>query len=125
MAAKRKSGSGSRESEAETKLSRLLQTENALEVMLKEARQEAAAILEAAEVETADLSKAFEREIEKENGGLRERVAAERDQVISSIRNKAEQETERLDGFDEATIRDAARHVLALLLSTDDSRGSH
>ena len=124
MAAKRKRGGEHRESEAETKLSRLLHTENSLERMLQSAREEAAALVEAAEIEAAELAQAFEREIEEENGGLRERVASERDRAISSIRSEAKQETERLDGFDQATIRDAAHHVLALLLAAEDSRGS-
>ena len=123
MAAKRKRDDDARHSEAVSKLSRLLETENALDHMLREAREEADAIVSAAEVEAARLFAECEREIEEGNGGLRDRVTGERDRVIAAIRDEAQQETGFLDGLDEARIRETARHVLELLIGSRDSRG--
>ena len=122
MAAKQKHGDDARHSEAESKLSRLLETENALELMLQEAKDKANALLSAAEAEAARLLEECERELEEGNGGLRERVAHERDRVIASIRGEAQQETGFLDDLDDARVQEAARHVLALLIGARDSR---
>ena len=97
MAAKRKDDSKHDTSEATTKLTRLLETEIELEAMLKDTRQEAKELVEAAQVAADARVKEFESQLEGEEAELRERIARDRDQKISSIQNDSRQEAKRLD----------------------------
>jgi vacuolar-type H+-ATPase subunit H len=124
MAAKKKHDSGHETSEATTKLSRLLETEIELEAMLKSAREEAKRTVEAAQVAAAARVKEFESQLEGEEAELREGIARDRDQMINSIQNDAEQEAKRLDELDDAKVTELARHVVSLLVGQSDSRGS-
>jgi vacuolar-type H+-ATPase subunit H len=124
MAAKKKDDSGHETSEATTKLSRLLETEIELEAMLKSAREEAKRTVEAAQVAAAARVKEFESQLEGEEAELREGIARDRDQMINSIQNDAEQEAKRLDELDDAKVTELARHVVSLLVGQSDSRGS-
>jgi vacuolar-type H+-ATPase subunit H len=123
MAAKKKDDSKHDASEATTKLSRLLETEIELEAMLKDARQEAKELVEAARKVADDRVRQFEVRLEGEAGELRQRVARERDRTVESIQEQSRQETERLDELDDAKIADLARHVVDLLVGRPDAGG--
>jgi vacuolar-type H+-ATPase subunit H len=124
MAAKKKDDSKHETSEATTKLSRLLETEIELEAMLRNAKEEAKGIVEAAQVAADARVKEFESQLEGEEAELRERIARDRDQMIKSIQNDAEQEAKRLDELDDAKVTELASHVIDLLVGQSDSRGS-
>jgi vacuolar-type H+-ATPase subunit H len=123
MAAKKKDDSKHDASEATTKLSRLLETEIELEAILKDARQEAKELVEAARKVADDRVRQFEVRLEGEAGELRQRVARERDRTVESIQEQSRQETERLDELDDAKIADLARHVVDLLVGRPDAGG--
>ena len=123
MAAKRKDDSKHDTSEATTKLSRLLETEIELEAMLKDTRQEAKELVEAAQVAADDRVGQLEFQLQREGSELRERIARERDHTIDSIQERSRQETQQLDGLDDAKITELARHVVDLLIGRPDSRG--
>jgi IMP dehydrogenase/GMP reductase len=123
MATKRKNDSRQDTSEATTKLSRLLDTEIELEAMLKDAKQKAKELVEAATVAADDRVKQFELQLEGEDGELRERVALERAHSITSIRERSRLETKRLDELDDAKLTELAHHVVDLLIGRPDSGG--
>ena len=123
MAAKRKDKSRDDSSEATTKLSHLLETEIELEAMLKDTRQEAKELVEAAQVAADDRVGQLEFQLQREGSELRERIARERDHTIGSIQERSRQETQRLDELDDAKITELARHVVDLLVGQPDSRG--
>ena len=123
MATKRKDDSQQDTSEATTKLSRLLDTEIELEAMLKDARQKAKELVEAAKVAADDRVREFELQLEGEDGELRERVALERAHSITSIRERSRLETKRLDELDDAKLTELAHHVVDLLVGRPDSGG--
>lgn len=123
MATRKKDDSRHEASEATTKLSRLLETEIELEAMLKDARQEAKELVEAARKVADDRVKQFEVRLEEEGGELRKRVARDRDRTIDSIQEQSRRETERLDELDDAKITELARHVVDLLVGRPHSRG--
>ena len=123
MAIKRKDDSQQDTSEATSKLSRLLETEIELEAMLKDARQKAKELVEAAKVAAADRVKQFELQLEGEDGELRERVALERAHSITSIRERSRLETKRLDELDDAKLTELAHHVVDLLVGRPGSGG--
>ncbi len=111
-------------SDAKSKLTRLLETEAQLEGMLKEARREAAQLVELAREEAKQRVRDFESELESEHRQLRDRIARERDEAVKSIREEAREETERLVGLDDATVHQLAQHVVGLLLNRTESGGS-
>lgn len=121
---KRKNDSEREDSDAQSKLSRLLETEVQLEAMLKETRREAERLVKSAQAAAEGRVQRFESELEGEDDKLRDRIARERDQTIDSIREEARQETERLDGLDDATVNQLARYVVELLLGRTESGGS-
>ena len=123
MAAKRKDDSKHDTSEATTKLSRLLETEIELEAMLKDTKQEAKELVEAAQVAADDRVRQLEFQLEGEDSELRERIARERGHTIDSIQERSRQETQQLDDLDDAKITELARHVVDLLIGRPDSRG--
>jgi IMP dehydrogenase/GMP reductase len=123
MATKRKDDSQQDTSEATSKLSRLLETEIELEAMLKDTRQKAKELVEAATVAADDRVKQFELQLEGEDGELRERVALERAHSITSIRERSRLETKRLDELDDAKLTELAHHVVDLLIGRPDSGG--
>ena len=123
MATKRKDDSQQDTSEATSKLSRLLETEIELEAMLKDTRQKAKELVEAAKVAADDRVKQFELQLEGEDGYLRERVALERAHSITSIRERSRLETKRLDELDDAKLTELAHHVVDLLVGRPDSGG--
>jgi vacuolar-type H+-ATPase subunit H len=123
MAKDRKDHSDHGISEATSKLSRLLETENELEAMLKEARREAKGLVEAAHAAADDRVRQFELELEGENRGLGERIAGERDHAIDSLRTEAQEEVQRLDALDDLKITELARYVVDLLVGRPDTRG--
>ncbi|MBW2375235.1 MAG: hypothetical protein JRF55_04465 [Deltaproteobacteria bacterium] len=123
MATKRKDDSQQDTSEATSKLSRLLETEIELEAMLKDTRQKAKELVEAATVAADDRVKQFELQLEGEDGELRERVALERAHSITSIRERSRLETKRLDELDDAKLTELAHHVVDLLVGRPDSGG--
>lgn len=110
-------------SEAKSKLTRLLETENELEAMLKEARREAKGLVEAAHAAADDRVRQFELQLEGENRSLGERVARDRDDAIDTVRTEAREETKRLDALDDTTITELARYVVDLLVGRLDTRG--
>lgn len=122
MAAKRSDESAG--ADAQSKLSRLLETEVELEAMLKEARQEAKRLVELAESAADGRVRKFESQLEAEEARVRDRIARERDQAIASIREEARQETAQLDETDDTTVNELASYVLDLLLGRPGSRGS-
>jgi vacuolar-type H+-ATPase subunit H len=123
MAGKRKQQSEHDVSEATSKLSRLLETENELDALLEEARREARKLVEAAQQLANDRIEEFDSQLKEENRELRERVARDRDQTIDGIENEARQEAKRLDELDDAKITLLANHVVDLLVGRPDSRG--
>ena len=123
MATRKKDDSRHETSEATTKLSRLLETEIELEAMLKDTRQEAKELVEAARKVADDRVKQFEVRLEEEGGELQKRVAHERDRTIDLIQAQSRQETERLDELDDAKITELARHVVDLLVGRPDAGG--
>jgi hypothetical protein len=123
MATKRKDDSQQDTSEATSKLSRLLETEIELEAMLKDTRQKAKELVEAATVAADDRVKQFELQLEGEDGELRERVALERAHSITSIRERSRLETKRLNELDDAKLTELAHHVVDLLVGRPGSGG--
>ncbi|MGB8222608.1 MAG: hypothetical protein WCF10_08465 [Polyangiales bacterium] len=121
MSAKRKDEGKRDGSQAGTKLSRLLETENALEAMLKAARREAQELVEAAQMAADTRVRQFELEVEAENLELQERIARDRENAIDSIRRDSRQAAERLDGLDDTKITDLALHVVDLVVGAPDS----
>jgi F0F1-type ATP synthase membrane subunit b/b' len=124
MAAKRSDDSERTGADAQSKLSRLLETEVELEAMLKEARQEAKRLVELADSAAENRVQQFELQLEAEEATVRARIARERDQAIDSIRKEARRETDQLDEVDDATVNELASYVLDLLLGRPGSRGS-
>lgn len=124
MAAKRSDDGERADADAKSKLSRLLETEVELEAMLKETRREAKQLVQLAEASAENLVQRFDSQLEAEEAAVRDRIARERDKTIDSIREEARQETERLDGLDDATVKVLAMHVVDLLLGRPDSGGS-
>lgn len=124
MAAKRSDDGERSDADAKSKLSRLLETEVELEAMLKETRREAKQLVQLAEASAENLVQRFDSQLEAEEAAVRDRIARERDKTIDSIREEARQETERLDGLDDATVKVLAMHVVDLLLGRPDSGGS-
>ena len=124
MVAKRKNKGAPDASEATTKLSRLLQTENELEVMLAETRAQAKQLVESAHASAEARLQRFESEVEAGDVEIRDRVARERDAQIKSIHERTRRETDRLNALDDAKITELASHVLDLLLDRSGSGGS-
>ncbi len=121
MSAKRKDEGKRDDSQAGSKLSRLLETENALEAMLKAARREAEELVEAAQMAADTRVRQFELEVEAENLELQERIARDRENAIGSIQRDSQQAAERLDGLDDTKITDLALHVVDLVVGAPDS----
>ena len=124
MVAKRKNKGAPDASEATTKLSRLLQTENELEVMLAETRAQAKQLVESAHASAEARLQRFESEVEAGDVEIRDRGARERDAQIKSIHERTRRETDRLNALDDAKITELASHVLDLLLDRSGSGGS-
>lgn len=116
--------SGRGVSEAKSKLSRLLETENELEAVVKEARRTAQEFVVAARTATDARVQEFESTLADEDRQLAEQIAQERDHAVDSIRVEAEAETERLDALDDAAITTLARYVIDLLVGHPESEGS-
>lgn len=123
MAKDRKEHSEHGISEAKSKLSRLLETENELEAMLKEARREAKGLVETAHAAADERVRQFELQLEGENRDLGKRIAGDRDHAIDSLRTEAQEEAQRLDALDDTTITELARYVVDLLVGRTDTRG--
>ena len=123
MAKDRKDHSTRGISEAKSKLSRLLETENELEAMLGEARREAKGLVEAARTAADDRVRRFELQLEGENRDLGERIARDRDHAIDSVRTETQEQTERLDALDDTKITELARYVVDLLVGRPGTRG--
>jgi F0F1-type ATP synthase membrane subunit b/b' len=116
--------SGRGVSEAKSKLNRLLETENELEAMVKEARRTAQEFVVAARTATEARVQEFESTLADEDRQLAEQIAQERDHAVDSVRVEAEAETERLDALDDAAITTLARYVIDLLVGHPESEGS-
>ncbi len=116
--------SGRGVSEAKSKLNRLLETENELEAMVKEARRTAQEFVVAARTATDARVQEFESTLADENRQLAEQIAQERNHAVDSIRVEAEAETERLDALDAAAITTLARYVIDLLVGHPEPEGS-
>ncbi|MGB8332084.1 MAG: hypothetical protein WCE62_18305 [Polyangiales bacterium] len=123
MARNRKQEPHAERSDAGTKLTHLLKTENALEAMLKQARREAEELVEAARVAAEGRVRRFELEIEEEDLALRERIARDRERTIETIKREALQQTKRMDQLDDAKITELALHLLDLVVGEPDTRG--
>jgi len=124
MSAKREDNPIHDHSEAGTKLSRLLETENALEAMLKQTRREAEELVDAARIAAIDRVKQFESDIEGENRALRERIARDKTQAVESIKRDALREAKRLDQLDDRKLTELALHVVDLVVGEPDERGA-
>lgn len=116
--------SGRSVSEAQSKLNRLLETENELEAMVKEARRTAQEFVVAARTATDARVQEFESTLADEDRQLAEQIAQERNHAVDSIRVEAEAETERLDALDAAAITTLARYVIDLLVGHPEPEGS-
>ncbi len=116
--------SGRGVSEAKSKLNRLLETENELEAMVKEARRTAQEFVVAARTATDARVQEFESTLADEDRQLAEQIAQERNHAVDSIRVEAEAETERLDALDAAAITTLARYVIDLLVGHPEPEGS-
>lgn len=123
MAKDRKDHGNRDVSEAKSKLSRLLETENQLETMLKEARTEAEALVEAARAAADARVRPFELQLEDENRQIRERIARDRDEAITTVQTEAQEESKRLDALDDAQITTLARYVVDLVVGRSDTGG--
>jgi vacuolar-type H+-ATPase subunit H len=124
MAKDRKDHGNRDVSEAKSKLSRLLETENQLETMLKEARTEAEALVEAARAAADARVRPFELQLEDENRQIGERIARDRDEAITIVQTEAQEESKRLDALDDAQIATLARYVVDLVVGRSDTGGS-
>ena len=116
--------SGRGVSEAKSKLRRLLETENELEAVVKEARRTAQEFVVAARTATDARVQEFESTLADEDRQLAEQIAQERDHAVDSVRVEAEAETERLDALDDDAITTLARYVIDLLVGHPESEGS-
>jgi F0F1-type ATP synthase membrane subunit b/b' len=123
MAKDRKDHSDRRVSEAKSKLSRLLETENQLETMLKEARRDAESLVEAARAAAEARVRQFELQLEDENREIGERIARDRDQAIDAVNTEAEEESTRLDAIDDTQITTLARYVVDLVVGRSETGG--
>ena len=121
MAAKRGRESAQQSVEAETKLTRLLDTETELETMLEEARERAREIVSEARERASRRLGELERELERQDTDLEALVARERDETIATIRADAKREIERLNDIPEGAIAEIARSVLDRLLDGDEA----
>lgn len=110
-------------SEAKSKLSRLLETENELETVLKEARSEAEALVEAARAASDARVRQCELQLEDEHREIGERIARDRDEAITAVQTQAEEESKRLDALDDAQITTLARYVVDLVVGRADTGG--
>jgi len=124
MPAKRKNEDLSDVSEATSKLSRLLETENELEAMLKDVRREAKQLVASARESADALLQTFESELEAGDGELQRRIARDRDRRIETIREETRQATERLRRIGDDDVTELAKHVLDVILTRSGSRGS-
>lgn len=123
MAGRRKKRGGDDLSEAKTKLSRLLDTENELETMLKETRREAEELVEAARRNADERLRAFDAELETGDGEVHRRILRERDESIQTIQAHAREIEERLDGLGERRIDELAEHLISLIVGQADRGG--
>ncbi|MBW2377760.1 MAG: hypothetical protein JRF55_17575 [Deltaproteobacteria bacterium] len=121
MAKDRKDHSDRGGSEAQSKL--MLETENELEAMLKEARREAKGLVETAGATADERVRQFELQLEGENRDLGKRIAGDRDHAIDSLRKEAQEEAQRLDALDDTKLTELARYVVDLLVGRTDTRG--
>lgn len=124
MPAKRKNEDAPDVSESTTKLTRLLETENELEAMLKDVRRDAKQLVASARASADARLQRFESELEAGDGELRRRIARDRDRQIESIREETRRATGRLSEIDDDEVTDLANHVLDLILNRPDSGGS-
>lgn len=124
MASDRKDRSERNLSEATSKLSRLLETENELEAMLEEARQTAEGLVAAARAAADERVREFESSLETENQRLAKQIADGRDQAIAAIRAEASAESAHLDGLDDSTVEGLARYVIDRLVGRLQSGGA-
>jgi vacuolar-type H+-ATPase subunit H len=110
-------------SEATSKLSRLLETENQLETMLKEARGDAESLVEAARTEAEARVRQFALQLEDEDREIGERIARDRDQAINAVNTDAEEESKRLDAIDDTQVTTLARYVVDLMVGRTETGG--
>lgn len=125
MASDRKDRSERNLSEATSKLSRLLETENELEAKLEEARQAAEGLVTAARAAAEERVREFESTLEAEDQRLAKQIADGRDQAIAAIRAEASAESAQLDALDDSTVEELARHVIDRLVGPPQSGGAH
>jgi F0F1-type ATP synthase membrane subunit b/b' len=112
-------------SEAKSKLSRLLETEDELEAMLEDARRTAEGLVTAAHAAAEDRVRQFESTLEDENQELASQIARDRDHAIAAIRTEASAESAQLDALGDATIKELANYVVDLLIGGSRSGGAH
>ena len=124
MAAKRGRESAQQSVEAETKLTRLLETETELETMLEEARTRAKALVDAAKERASRRLGELEREIEQQDADLGALVARERDDAIEAIRADAKRQVDRLSSVSDGTIAEIASTILDRLLTAREAEDS-
>ena len=125
MASDRNDRSERNLSEATSKLSRLLETENELEAMLEEARQTAEGLVAAARASANERVREFESTLEAENRRLAKQIADGRDQAIAAVRTEASAESAQLDGLDDSRVEELARYVIDRLVGPPQSGGAH
>lgn len=123
MSSKRKSKSEPQASEAQGKLSRLIETEQELDAMITETRKRAAALLESAKSQADERIRRCDLQLEAADRALRDEVAAQRDQAVASIREAAQREAASLEELDETSVTELARHVVQLLVEGLESGG--
>lgn len=121
MAARSKGDSQRAIADAKTKLSRLLETENELESVLEDAKQEGEALVEAARLSAQERVTKFEIQLEAEDSALQDQIASDRDRLIASIRSETQAEIQHLNQLDDGTLDELARHVVQLLLGSPKS----
>ncbi len=123
MARKRKAAEDGDGTEAKGKLSRLLETESELDVLLEEVKREAAELVRAAKTHAEARMSGLQAELDAENDAVRARVEAERDEVIASIHDAAARETAELNALSDAKVGELARRVVQVLIEGDESGG--
>ena len=124
MATDRNDTSEHNVSEAASKLSRLLETENELEAMLEEARQTAEGLVTAARAAAEERLQEFESTLEAENQRLAKQIADGRDQAVAAIRAEASAESTHLDALDDSVVEELARYVIDRLVGPPQSGGA-
>jgi phosphate uptake regulator len=98
-------------------LERLIETERRLDNLLRQAREQAAAIVQGARDAVAQREAAVAAELAAAAGKAEATLAAERERVATEITAAARDQIARCDGVDEPRVQAAARRLVERLLT--------